>query len=298
MSGNTQCLKMKKKYLHTKPDNNLLVLDVGKNFSAEDPHLFKQIRKTDPNVPRALNEHALWYSKTLNKIYQLGGWASSIGDRGRDSPNLAEVPSPGIWEFDIVSERWTKADDEFDKRNTGDKIERSGSASYCDAPSLGVSFLFEGYVQQRSDKEYANYAPSSDVKCWCSSSSIFFFLLISVPSNMLTDIVLDRHQWHAGAGHQRRPLEAAADKHVHTEVPRWRQDSLRPADERRHGAHPSWRKGHPGAAGRAYHRGLPAIWTKGVWRKHQKQKCKLSNLICFWVVIEKKKKKTPPHTHT
>ncbi|TLD09740.1 hypothetical protein PspLS_11400 [Pyricularia sp. CBS 133598] len=145
-------------------NNNLLVLDVGKNFSTEDPRLFKQIRKTDANVPRALNEHALWYSKTLNKIYQLGGWASSIGDRGRDPSNLPEVPSSGIWEFDIVSERWTKADDGFDKRNTGDKIERQGAASYCDAPSLGVSFLFEGYVQQRSDKDYANYAPSTDFK--------------------------------------------------------------------------------------------------------------------------------------
>ncbi|KAI7914214.1 hypothetical protein M0657_009613 [Pyricularia oryzae] len=145
-------------------NNNLLVLDVGKNFTIEDPRLFKQIRKTDPNVPRALNEHALWYSKTLNKIYQLGGYASSIGDRGRDPAPLPEVPSAGIWEFDIVSERWTKADDGFDKRNTGDKIERQGSASYCDAPSLGVSFSFEGYVQQRSDKDYASYAPSTDVK--------------------------------------------------------------------------------------------------------------------------------------
>lgn len=157
------------KTLTRRSDNNLLVLDVGKNFTIEDPRLFKQIRKTDPNVPRALNEHALWYSKTLNKIYQLGGYASSIGDRGRDPAPLPEVPSAGIWEFDIVSERWTKADDGFDKRNTGDKIERQGSASYCDAPSLGVSFSFEGYVQQRSDKDYASYAPSTDVKCWCSS---------------------------------------------------------------------------------------------------------------------------------
>lgn len=60
------------------------------------------------------------------------------------------------WEFDIDSETWTQETD-FINNGTGKKIDRPGVAAHCDAPTLNQSFIFEGFVQQFSDPDYANY---------------------------------------------------------------------------------------------------------------------------------------------
>jgi hypothetical protein len=60
------------------------------------------------------------------------------------------------------------AESSFNLVNTGKKVDRPGAAAYCDAPTLNVSFISEGYVQQRSDRDNTNYTQSSEFKCMSS----------------------------------------------------------------------------------------------------------------------------------
>ncbi|CZR65255.1 uncharacterized protein PAC_15155 [Phialocephala subalpina] len=59
---------------------NLLVLDLSKNFTANDTFPYRTIHKP-PGVPPALEDSALWYSAETGKIYQLA------------------IPRAAIWEF-------------------------------------------------------------------------------------------------------------------------------------------------------------------------------------------------------
>ena len=70
------------------------------------------------------------------------------------------IPESSIWEFDIDQETWTESS--FKNVNTGTKINRPGAAANCDAPTLNQSFIFEGYVQRRSDHDYTNFTVSSE----------------------------------------------------------------------------------------------------------------------------------------
>jgi hypothetical protein len=78
--------------------------------------------------------------------------------------NLSRIPQSAIWEFDIDNKTWSKATG-FNLVDAGIKIDRPGAAANCDAPTLNMSFIFEGYVQQRSDQDYADFKPSADFKC-------------------------------------------------------------------------------------------------------------------------------------
>jgi hypothetical protein len=153
----------------TSTDDVLLVLDLSSNFTNQQTTPYSVIDK-GPSVPNALIEGALWYSQITRKIYQLGGWFSynSISDPGY----LAEsaLPPSAIWEFDIDTQTWEKSN--FSYVNTGNKVDRPGASANCDAPTLNQSFIFEGYVQQRSDIAYQNYSSNNgEFKCKTSYSS-------------------------------------------------------------------------------------------------------------------------------
>jgi hypothetical protein len=138
----------------------VLVIDLSANFTNQDTWPYSVIDKP-PDVPNALIEGTLWYSRVTRKIYQIGGWFSfnSFGDPGY----IANVPQSAIWEFAIDTKTWVQS--AFNLVNTGNKVERPGAANSCDAPSLNKSFIFEGYVQRRSDADYVNYTAVSEFKC-------------------------------------------------------------------------------------------------------------------------------------
>ena len=124
--------------------------------------MYKAVDK-GPNVPNGLIEGALWYSGVTRKIYQVGGWFSFNNVANPAYLTLSQIPESAIWEFDIDDQTWVQSD--FSLVNTGSKVDRPGAAANCDAPTLNQSFIFEGYVQQRSDHDYTNYTQSSEFKC-------------------------------------------------------------------------------------------------------------------------------------
>lgn len=140
------------------------MLDVSKNFTNQDTFPYTSLLK-GPDVPNTLIENALWYSSATRKIYQLGGWFSFNNNNNAGYYQDSQIPSSAIWQFDIDTQTWSKATTDFDLVNTGSKIDRPGAAAYCDAPTLNRSFIFEGYVQHRSDPDYVNYTQSADFKC-------------------------------------------------------------------------------------------------------------------------------------
>jgi hypothetical protein len=121
-----------------------------------------------PQVPNALIEGALWWSAATRKIYQLGGWFSynSQQDPGY-IPNTA-LPASSIWEFDVDLKSWAQS--AFQYVNTGSKVDRPGAAANCDAPALNRSFIFEGYVEFRSDIAYANWSGGSSITDKCKKN--------------------------------------------------------------------------------------------------------------------------------
>ncbi|KAK3937612.1 hypothetical protein QBC46DRAFT_267165, partial [Diplogelasinospora grovesii] len=143
-------------------NNNLVVLDLSRNFTNQDTFPYSALHK-GPDVPSSLIEHTLWYSRATRKVYQLGGWFSfnNVNDPGYKP--LSAIPEAAIWEFDIDGQAWSMAAD-LAVVNTGNKTDRPGAAANCDAPSLNMSFVFEGYVQQRSDQDYINFTQSSQFK--------------------------------------------------------------------------------------------------------------------------------------
>ena len=116
-----------------------------------------------PRVPSSLMQHALWCSRATRKIYQIGGWRSASNIDNPGFKQLTEIPEAELWEFDVVKKEWTRSTDLVIK-NRG-KLQRPGAAAYCDASSVNRSYLFQGYVEQRSDKEYIDYAEWSEYKC-------------------------------------------------------------------------------------------------------------------------------------
>lgn len=140
-----------------------------------------------PGVPNAIIEGALWWSAATRKIYQLGGWFSTNSQQDPGYiPNTA-LPSSSIWEFDPFANSWEQSTS-FQNVNTGIKIERPGAAAYCDAPSLNKSYIFEGYVEYRSDIQYANWSSgaSTTFKCKkCASKVQSLLTHISVLEGML-----------------------------------------------------------------------------------------------------------------
>ncbi|KAK0118628.1 hypothetical protein ONS96_011719 [Cadophora gregata f. sp. sojae] len=142
-------------------NDNLIVLDLSQDFSNQDTFPYSAIHK-GPQVPNALIEQTLWYSQITRKIYQIGGWFSFNSQTDPGFIELKNIPESAIWEFDIDTQLWKQS--EFSYFNTGNKVERAGAAANCDAPSLNMSFLFEGYVQQRSDADYTTYEQSSTFK--------------------------------------------------------------------------------------------------------------------------------------
>ncbi|KAK3372171.1 hypothetical protein B0H63DRAFT_483993 [Podospora didyma] len=143
-------------------NNHLLVLDLSQSFTNQESRPYSTIFK-GPSVPNGLIEHALWYSAATRKIYQLGGWFSfnNVNDPG--FKNLSAIPEASIWQFDVDGKTWSEATG-LALVDTGTKVQRPGAAAYCNAPTLNRSFIFEGYVQQRSDKEYINFTQSADFK--------------------------------------------------------------------------------------------------------------------------------------
>lgn len=137
----------------------ILVIDLSSNFTNQDTFPYSPLDKP-PNVPNALIEGTLWYSQITRKIYQLGGWFST--NNVADPGYIANVPESAIWELSIDSQTWKQSS--FSLVNTGKKVDRPGAANACDAPSLNKSFIFEGYVQHRSDADYANYTVNSEFK--------------------------------------------------------------------------------------------------------------------------------------
>jgi hypothetical protein len=97
-------------------------------------------------------------------VYQLGGWFSFNSQTHPAFTPLKSIPPAAVWEYNPVTEAWRVADG-FDTINTGTKVDRPGAAANCDAPSIDTSFIFSGYVQQRSDAAYINYTQSSEFKC-------------------------------------------------------------------------------------------------------------------------------------
>lgn len=143
----------------------LLVLDLSTNFTNQDTHPYRSIGK-GPTVPNTLIEGTLWYSRMTRKVYQLGGWFSFNVQSVQDNPGYVQdsaIPESAIWEFDIDQETWAQSN--FNDVNTGAKINRPGAAANCDAPTLNQSFIFEGYVQRRSDHDYINFTVSSEFQC-------------------------------------------------------------------------------------------------------------------------------------
>ena len=157
----------------TPPDDVILVIDLSSNFTNQDTFPYSVLDKP-PDVPNALIEGTLWYSQITRKIYQLGGWFST--NNQADPGYIAQVPESAIWELSIDTHSWEKSS--FDVVNTGSKIDRPGAANACDAPALNKSFIFEGYVQRRSDADYANYTANSEFKC------IFIICLLSEPRSL------------------------------------------------------------------------------------------------------------------
>jgi len=116
-----------------------------------------------PQVPSSLMQHALWFSRATRKIYQIGGWWSASNIDNPGFKQLTEIPEAELWEFDVVKKEWTRPTDLVIK-NRG-KLQRPGAAAYCDTSSVNRSYLFQGYVEQRSDKECIDYAEWSEYKC-------------------------------------------------------------------------------------------------------------------------------------
>lgn len=166
-------------------DDVLLVLDLSNNFTNQETTPYSVIDK-GPQVPNALIEAALWYSAATRKIYQLGGWFSSNANKDPGYTATANIPSSSIWEFDIDLKSWAQS--ALTYVNAGSKVERPGAAANCNAPALNMSFLFEGYVQQRSDAAYSNNTDytsgsSTTFKCklcgrylWCYCLTSFKIL--------------------------------------------------------------------------------------------------------------------------
>lgn len=144
-------------------NNHLLVLDLSQDFTSTDVFPYSTIQK-GPDVPGSLMEHALWYSQSARKIYQLGGWWSASNVQNPGYKDLKEIPEAEIWEFSIDTKTWKKTTDLVLKNFKSGKVERPGAAAYCDAPALNQSFIFQGYSEQRSDKEYTEYEQWSDFK--------------------------------------------------------------------------------------------------------------------------------------
>lgn len=136
---------------------------MSEDFDSTDTFPYSRILK-GPQVPGSLMEHALWYSQTTRKIYQIGGWWSASNPEDPGFKELRQIPEAEIWEFDIDSEVWSKATD-LALVNFKHKVQRPGAAAYCDAPALNKSFLFQGYSEQRSEKAYIDYEQWSEYKC-------------------------------------------------------------------------------------------------------------------------------------
>ncbi|GJC84711.1 kelch repeat-containing protein ARB_01230 [Colletotrichum liriopes] len=143
-------------------NNQLLVLDLSENFTNQEAKPYTSVFKA-PGVPNGLIEHALWYSASTRKVYQLGGWFSFNSDENPAYIADKEIPQPATWEFDIDTKRWSKADN-FEVLNNGEIVDRPGAAAFCDAPALDRSYIFEGYTQRRSSPANAAYGPSSDFR--------------------------------------------------------------------------------------------------------------------------------------
>jgi hypothetical protein len=147
-----------------RPDNHLVVIDLSKNFTDQDTFPYSTIHK-GPDVPGSLMEHALWYSPATRKIYQVGGWWSASNTEDPGFKDLRDIPEASIWQFDIDSKTWTQADGQLALVNQPGKVDRQGSAAFCDAPSLNKSYIFEGYVMQRSDKDYIAFQEWNEFQC-------------------------------------------------------------------------------------------------------------------------------------
>ncbi|KUJ19086.1 uncharacterized protein LY89DRAFT_731509 [Mollisia scopiformis] len=133
----------------------LLVLDLSNNFTNQDTAPYSAIDK-GPQVPNAIIEGALWWSAVTRKIYQLGGWFSTNSNQDPGYITSSELPPSSIWEFDVDLKTWVQS--AFNYVNTGTKVDRPGAAANCDAPALNKSFIFEGYVEYRSDIAYNNWS--------------------------------------------------------------------------------------------------------------------------------------------
>jgi hypothetical protein len=142
------------------PDDVVLIIDISANFINQDTWPSSVLDKP-PDVPNALVEGTLWYSQVTRMIYQLGGWFSFNGFA--EPGYIANIPQSAILEFAIDSKTWAKS--ASNPVNTGNEVERPGAANPCDAPSLNKSFIFEGYLQRRSDADYVNYTAVSGFKC-------------------------------------------------------------------------------------------------------------------------------------
>ncbi|KAK2771939.1 cell wall anchored protein [Colletotrichum kahawae] len=138
----------------------LLVLDLSKNFTNQETGPYSSIWKA-PDVPNGLIEHAMWFSQTTRKVYQLGGWWSS--NNNENPAYIDDFPEPAIWEFDIDTERWAMSTD-FEVSNNDQIVDRPGAAAFCDAPTLNRSYIFEGYTQRRSSPANSQYSPSLDFR--------------------------------------------------------------------------------------------------------------------------------------
>ncbi|KAL0764874.1 hypothetical protein CaCOL14_012680 [Colletotrichum acutatum] len=167
--GNTYVPKNNKTFYNTEAgqydggmNTQILVLDLSQNFTNQETSPYSSIFKS-PDVPNGLIEHALWYSQTTRKIYQLGGWFSFNNNLNPSYIGDKDIPEPAIWEFDVDGERWSKSVD-FEVSNNGEIVDRPGAAAFCDAPTLNRSYIFEGYVQKRSSPANAAYAATADFR--------------------------------------------------------------------------------------------------------------------------------------
>ncbi|KAI9683890.1 MAG: hypothetical protein M1829_004225 [Trizodia sp. TS-e1964] len=136
-------------------------IDLSANFTNQETTPYTSIPKP-VGVPNGLIEGALWYSRAARKIYQLGGWFSFNNQESPIYLDQSLIPPSAIWEYNVDNQAWSQTS--FTLSNTGVKIDRPGAASYCDAPSINQSFIFQGYVQKRSDPDYSNYTTSSQFK--------------------------------------------------------------------------------------------------------------------------------------